>query len=612
MKKILSLLIITLILFPMMLSVVSASSDYESELLSALSIMQGDPDGNMRYTEKVSRAECAKIVVATSTYRNAVEKENKISPFKDVTYTHWASPYISVGVKYGLFKGYLDATFRPSNTVLFEEAAMMFLGVLGYTNEDFGNDWPYDHVNFAKNIGLFDSINKRTGQELTRRDISSMAYNTLMSKEKGAQTNYLSAFNRTTGPKTVLSSDWYKEFDADATITVVRDGIKSSISEVKVNDILYYMEEYNTVLVYSKKVTGIYEAALPNKDAPTSVTVSGVTYSLEGVNAFSKLSSSGTFNYGDTVTLLLGKSGDVADVMAQSETNDVLYGFLIASGTKQTTVSGSSVIKPYVKIILPSGEAYEYITNKDYSKGLNKIVSVTFKDGIATLSLNTSNDNISGKFIWTSTTRQFGSATLADDVKILEVSTTQPNETALTSSVFPQRLNGMSISKNSVLYSSKNSDGYIDKLILADTTNDMHTYGIITKADNNINSQSVFGSYEYISNGNVSSIRTSNTAFSVSSGEAVMIKSDGKSVISISSLNKLSANNISSITDSFITVDKKTYTLSDKVQFYIKNSYDYSMITKDEFIDIKDEYTASVYIDKTNNTGARVRIIVIS
>ena len=63
------------------------------------------------------------------------------------------------------------------------------------------------------------------------------------------------------------------------------------------------------VLAYTDKVTGVYEKASPTKDSPTSVTISGKEYSVESVDAFNALSSSGTFKYGDTVTLLLGRNG---------------------------------------------------------------------------------------------------------------------------------------------------------------------------------------------------------------------------------------------------------------------------------------------------------------
>lgn len=726
-------------------------SDNVAGLLSELSIMQGDPDGNMRYDDLVSRAECTKIAVSSSNYRNSVATGSKTSPFSDVKSSHWAAPYVTVGIKNGLVKGYLDATFRPSETVLYEEAATMFLRVLGYTDEDFGASWPDAQIGIAKNIGILDNVEKSVGDALTRRDIATMAYNTLISKSKGSQSMYLSTFNRsiiddvvlistteedpsvadgkiftssgtynvsdsldrsnigkrgslvlrngdtvvsfipdgltsgndkqmvystlgngiitykngsfnqinvnsdtpiykdsnklsgtsalsslkmgdvlrisyksngeidyimcssgtTVGPKTVNSSSWYSSFGTDSSVTVMRDGVKSSVSDVKTDDIAYYLEELDIALVYSKKVTGIYESATPNKDTPTSVTVSGVTYALEGVDAFSKLSSNGKFNYGDTVTLLLGKSGDVADVLTNSSLTDKVYGFLTATGTKQTTISGTSVTKPYIKVVLPTGEEREYITTKDYKNYLNNVVSVTLENGIATVSTKVPDHGISGSFIWDSQTKKLGKYSVATDIKILEVSTTQLNETALTATVFPQRLDGITLSGNSILYASKNSEGYVDELILKDITNDMHTYGIITAAKSNIDS-SVSGSYEYISNGSIFSVQTSNKAFTVSKGQAVKITTDGRTVTSISSLNKLSSTKISDITGSLITVGGKTYTMSDKVQIYMKDSSGYTMLTKDELLDKKDGHIVSVYTDNGVSDAKRVRIIVIS
>lgn len=754
MKRILSLSVAVMLLFTSISFAAPKYTDNVAELLSELSIMQGDPDGNMRYYDLVSRAECAKIAVSASSFRDAVAPGSKTSPFKDVSYKHWAAPYVSVAVRNGLCKGYLDATFRPSNTVLYEEAATMFLQVLGYTSADFGSSWPNGPIGIAKNIGLLDNIDKKAGDTLTRRDIATMVYNTLISKQKGSQGVYLSTFNRsivddvvlistidedpsiadgkvftssgtynvadslnrenigkrgsmvlrngdtvvafipegvdagadkhmvysvlgngivtykdgkfnqldinsdtvfykdsnktsatsalsslemgdvlrvnyksngeidyimctkgsTVGPKTVASQGWYASFGADSSVTVMRDGVKSSVSAVQTNDIAYYLKELDVALVYSKKVTGVYESASPNKDAPTSVTVSGVTYKLEGVNAFSKLSSSGTFNYGDTVTLLLGKSGDVADVATDSSVSSKVYGFLSAVGTKETEVNGTKVTKPYIKVILPTGEACEYITDKNYSTTLNSVISVTLKDGIASVTKVSSANSYYGKFQWNSGKNTLGSHTVADDVKILEVSSTNAYQTAIYATVYPQRLNGLVLDEKDVLYVSTNSAGHIDALITRDITGDMHTYGILTAASTG-NGMSVSGSYEYISNGVKSNISTNNSAFNVTAGQVVKISTDGRSVTAISPLNKVPSTKVTDISGSAITIGNKKYTLSDKVQIYVKDPTSktaYNMITRGEFEQIAYDETVAVYVDNISSTGGRVRIIIVS
>ena len=95
----------------------------------------------------------------------------------------------------------------------------------------------------------------------------------------------------------------------------MRGGVACTISDIKTYDILYYIPELNMAFAYTTKVTGVYDKANPNKDNPTEIVVSGVTYKVEGSNAFNKLSSSGNLALGETITLLLGKTNEVADVV---------------------------------------------------------------------------------------------------------------------------------------------------------------------------------------------------------------------------------------------------------------------------------------------------------
>ena len=78
-----------------MLPVFTAAADGYGDtdtaaLLRELNIMSGDPDGNLRLDDYVTRAEFSKIAVAASSYRNSVASSSAVSPFKDVPYSHWA------------------------------------------------------------------------------------------------------------------------------------------------------------------------------------------------------------------------------------------------------------------------------------------------------------------------------------------------------------------------------------------------------------------------------------------------------------------------------------------------------------------------------------------
>ena len=103
-KKIISLLLILLMTAGCLPAAAEEPSDL-TWLVSALDIMKGDPDGNFRLYDNVTRAEFTKIAIAASDYRNAVAAGMTVSPFYDVSYSHWAAPYIQLAVSNKLVNG---------------------------------------------------------------------------------------------------------------------------------------------------------------------------------------------------------------------------------------------------------------------------------------------------------------------------------------------------------------------------------------------------------------------------------------------------------------------------------------------------------------------------
>ncbi|MBQ8300718.1 MAG: S-layer homology domain-containing protein, partial [Clostridia bacterium] len=196
MKKIISFVMSAMML---LLSVPSmADCDNEEDimsLLSELNIMVGDADGNLRLDDYVSRAEFAKIAVASSKSKNTIAAGIKVSPFKDVTYKHWSAPYVRAAVSAGIVAGYVDATFKPDNTVSYEEALTMVLKVLGYTDDDFGYSWPYGQMGLADNLEITKNVNANQGDMLTRRQVANLIYNALNTKMKDSQSKLISVFD---------------------------------------------------------------------------------------------------------------------------------------------------------------------------------------------------------------------------------------------------------------------------------------------------------------------------------------------------------------------------------------------------------------------------------
>lgn len=717
-----------------------------ASLLSELKIMQGDEDGNLRLGDSITRAEFCKVVIAASSYRDSVASGSRVSPFRDVPASHWAAPYIQLAVKNGFCKGYLDASFRPDNTILYEEALTMLLQVLGYTQEDFGSSWPYGQIGMAKKIGLCDDVDRQAGDTLTRRDVLHLCYRLLTTPAKGEQEDYitklryqivedvvliataqedsavgsdkvltsagtyqiggsfspdavgkkgdaiikegdrlvaflpaeqeirqhtiyqalgddlvvmnhgsletldldtnLTVYHKSQktslssllatlepgdvlttyrnklgildygvlrtgemkGPFTYTGSSWLESLGL-SNPTITRNGASVTAGQLAQYDIVYYSHALNQVWAYSDRVTGIYENASPNQDMPTKITVSGKEYQLEGTDALKKLASGGNYSYGDTITLLLGKSGGVADVIVPSQTSGTVYGYLYAVGTKGQITAGTneSYVDYSVSVALPNGESYEYAAAKDYSSLKNELVQVTLSGGKATVSKQNGRANLSGVFDWDGKT--LGGKKLSPNLKILDVSTLNSKEPGLYGSVFPRRLDGVTLSGGQVLYQVQNTAGEITELILNNVTGDLYSYGIVKKATNSSSSgMGVGGSYSYYIDGKLSNT-SSQKEFSVYSGSPARFVFSREGMIdSMRSLERVGTAD--QVTQTTVTVGRKSYPLSDKVTVYQKDfNSNYTVLPLSDVI--SGSVRVSVYQDKAPASGGQVRILVV-
>ncbi len=96
--------------------------------LSSAGIIDGG--GNVRLNDPVNRAEALKIILlAQDKYVREIDRMKSSMPplslFPDVAMNQWYAPYVEVGFRYGLIKGYPDGRFVPQNGVKVAEAAAM-------------------------------------------------------------------------------------------------------------------------------------------------------------------------------------------------------------------------------------------------------------------------------------------------------------------------------------------------------------------------------------------------------------------------------------------------------------------------------------------------------
>lgn len=416
------------------------------------------------------------------------------------------------------------------------------------------------------------------------------------------------------GPVTAKNTDWKSALgiNDNNSVSVMRNGSKTNASAITSDDILYYCKDLDLVMAYYKTVTGVYEKAIPNKDTPTSVVISGKTYAIEGIDAFNALSSNGNTFLGDTVTVLLGKDSEIAGVLEGESSTVSLYGYLTQVGTnKYENQDGKEYSSYYVSVVLPDGTQEEYASTKEYDDYINSVVKITIENGKAVVTAQ-AGSNVSGYVDWSG--RTIGNSRIADDIKILDVRTLDENKSSSWAVVFAQRIDGIYLSSKNVCYAHTNASGEIDEMILNDVTGDSWIYGVVSALNTNYkNSKKVTVSYDVYNNDNT--YTSSITGISgLASGVGIKISQGQKGVENAEVLKQV--KNVSKITSTMVIGDTN-HKISDKVYVYKRSGslyegYTYYIADIDDAVNATEDEIIGAYYDKTDSDGGRVRVIVIA
>jgi len=182
MRKVLSfVLVLSLVLGSFGMAFAAPLSDVKGEdcadavsVLTELGVVSGYPDGTYKPDNIVTRAEMAVIVVRALGLANYA---TGTSSFSDMA-GHWSNAYVAYATSLGIIDGYPDGTFRPDNTVSYDEAAKMLVAALGYTPESLPGTWPANYVVKAQALGILDGITAGPAGA-KRGDIATMTFQTL-------------------------------------------------------------------------------------------------------------------------------------------------------------------------------------------------------------------------------------------------------------------------------------------------------------------------------------------------------------------------------------------------------------------------------------------------
>ena len=180
MKKVLSfVLVLAMILGSVSMVFAGSFPDVEDKdcegavnVLSELDIISGYTDGTFKPEKVVTRAEMAALLINALGITPAKTSGTK---FSDVPYTHWAAPFVDYAQSLGIISGYTDGTFKPDQTVTYNEAITMVVKALGYRDECLVGTYPASYVNQAMSLGLLDDVQAGTAGAV-RGDIAQLIY----------------------------------------------------------------------------------------------------------------------------------------------------------------------------------------------------------------------------------------------------------------------------------------------------------------------------------------------------------------------------------------------------------------------------------------------------
>ena len=153
------------------------------ELLTALNVIQGDPDGSFAPEREVTRAEMAKMiyVIRNGGNDNADAYKTVSTSFTDIS-GHWAEGYIKYLQNTGIVAGKSATRFDPDSTVTTGEAMKMALVLAGYRADKAGltgTQWLNNTVSYATTYGLTKDVHSAIAGGCTRQDAAQILSNTL-------------------------------------------------------------------------------------------------------------------------------------------------------------------------------------------------------------------------------------------------------------------------------------------------------------------------------------------------------------------------------------------------------------------------------------------------
>lgn len=416
------------------------------------------------------------------TYGQAVTILMRVLGFADQdTGGIWPDGYINLAKSTGVSAG---VNLTGSANITRAQAAQLFVNVLS-TGKDGKGYTPAGCTKGDKEVTLVSMngdklrISGEKDPKTLVRPSSSSALNGLkgylLTNSDGKVVTFVPKTSSTTGaavsnaavilPADKSTSGISALTDGRTDYTVYRNGVLSSVSALRRNDVVTYDASSNTLYACDTRVAVYYEACDPSPSAPSSITVLNGTQFTVLPTAQESLSK---FKPGKTMTLLLTSDGSVAGAVDSENSARANAVGVVDSNGKLQMFCGSSIIEIAGTYSEYSGKLVGISASKD------KQVSLSAKSGGASGNLDVREGTL-------------GSRKLADNA-LIYVDGELKSLSELTEVIIPQ---------SQIIYARTNSSGQIDLIALSGTGDGSALYGRVIKAESRADGSDISGGTIY-------------------------------------------------------------------------------------------------------------------
>ena len=471
----------------------------------------------------------------------------------------WPDGYINLAKSTGVSAG---VNLTGSANITRAQAAQLFVNVLS-TGKDGKGYTPAGCTKGDKEVTLVSMngdklrISGEKDPKTLVRPSSSSALNGLkgylLTNSDGKVVTFVPKTSSTTGaavsnaavilPADKSTSGISALTDGRTDYTVYRNGVLSSVSALRKNDVVTYDAVSNTVYACDTRVTVYYESCEPSPSAPVSIKVLGGTSFDVLPTAQQSLSK---FKPGKTMTLLLTSDGTVAGAV-ENDYSARGNAIGIVSGSKVQLLCGSTTID-----LSLTGMTVD-------SKLDGKLVSIS-SSSKTSVGLYAKTGGVSGDLNVREGT--LGSKKLASGVMLFDDGVLK-NLSDLTDVSVPQ---------SRISYARTNANGEIDLIALSSTSGEKYGRAQIyskpeQEDDLNGGTTEVQVTYLTVTSATGDVVKDVRCAYSVRSGDfvAVKLRDDGR-LQTLSVLDKLGEVSASAwIGKTAVNYGGRTYTVPSNV-----------------------------------------------